>query len=250
MASIKDAIEECITDQNSAFKFLILAIPVFIAISPVISSATNFAEIKANMSNITAYDPWWGLGSIFLIFGLSLITTHNVINSNNMILPTCNIFTFIFQTIKGVFCLAPLFIMYSFIPAILIKYSASFIPENFANFVNFVVTTVFEIGMFASYILYSKNYNIKEAFKLKLIYETLVETGIGIIYCLGLLGIANVLITGFIIYVFTVFNLIATPLFTYIFSFILVTNVSIFAHLLAQLGYEKLIREENKDRII
>ena len=250
MASIKDAIEECITDANAAFKFLVLAIPIYMAYNPVILGAKELAEVQEKMSNVVSYDPWWGLGSIFLLFGLSLITTHNVINSNNMVLPTCNIFSFIFQTIKGVFCLLPLFVLYSIIPAILITQASNFIPENTANFINFIIAAIFQICMFSSYILYTKNYSMKEAFNFKLIFTTLVETGIGIIFCGIVLGIANLLISGFIIYVFAVFKLIGTPLVIYILSFLTVMNTAIFAHLLAQTGYEKLIKEENKDRII
>ena len=250
MPSVKDAIEECIIDSNSAFKFLALAIPVFITYSPVLSECNEWSEIVEKFSDIMLINPYWGGASLFIMFALSLITTHNVINANNQTLPNANIFSFIFQGLKGLVAIVPIILIAAIIPVIIIGLISKVLPEDITKPISFVLSALFYFGVASSYILYSKNYAIKEAYNFKLIMDTIVETAISIIFCALLLGLVNYLIVGGLIYVFWIFKLIGSPLFVYILSLALIMDVAIFAHCLAQVGYEKIIKEEEKEKII
>ena len=250
MASIKDAIEECIMDRNAVFKYLIIAVPLYMTYNTSLNGIKEGSAILEKLSSLTSADPYWGSAAALILFGMALITTHNVINTNNHVLPTANIFSFAFQTIIGFISLIPAIVFYSLVPGILIANLSKVVPENIANPINFIITAICQFCIFSAYIMYSKKYQFKDSLNFQLTFSTIVETSISILYCLILLFLVNMVTTGFVIYLFWIFKLLGTPLFTYILAFMTVLNTAIFAHCLAQVGYEKIIKEENKDRII
>lgn len=250
MASIKDAIEESIMEHNAAIKYILIAIPLFLFYNRTIAGTTDLGQMSTQIANFDGNNLGLYLFSSFLMFGLSLSCTHNVLNSQNQVLPSFNFFSLAFTAIKGLIALIPVAFIFMIIPSILIGFFAQHLDESLTQFIAFVISLLFYMGVISSYILYAKDYNIKEAYNFKLIFKSIVEVTLNVIFCGLMLGIANALITGFLIYAFWIFKLIGSPLFLFLMAFISVVNVAIFAHCLAQIGYEKIIVEENKDKII
>ena len=163
MASIKDAIEECIMDRNAVFKYLIIAVPLYMTYNTSLNGIKEGSAILEKLSSLTSADPYWGSAAALILFGMALITTHNVINTNNHVLPTANIFSFAFQTIIGFISLIPAIVFYSLVPGILIANLSKVVPENIANPINFIITAICQFCIFSAYIMYSKKYQFKDS---------------------------------------------------------------------------------------
>lgn len=232
MASIKDAVEESITDNLAIVKYFLFAIPVFI-------SYQLFA--KGNMGMFY----FIGTLTLLMLLGLLVQCIHNVRNGQNYVLPTFNIFTFGITILKSILAVGPILGIGLYIGNLLAGIQ---IPIPLANIQMIYATIVWLlIGsvIVSSIIIFSKTEHIKDAYNFKLISETCIDILVAIIFFIPQLILVNVLFIGVIAYLFAIFWDVNCALFIYICSMALIQNIAITGNYFAQIDYELVPREEN-----
>ena len=232
MASIKDAVEESITDDFAFIKYILYAIPIFIC---------YMLFSQGNMG-------WFyflGFFTLLMLITILIQCIYNVRNGQNYVLPTFNIITFIVSAFKAIFAVGPIlglgFWLGSLIASIKIPIPLPNIQLIYAIIVWLIVGSI----IVTSLILYSKTQKIKDAYNIALISNTCIDILIAILFFIPQLALVNGLIFGTIAYLFAVFLSLENPIFIYICCMALAINVAITGNYFAQIDYELVPRENN-----
>ena len=232
MASIKDAIEESISEQFVFVKYFIYAIPVFI--SYILFS-------KGNMGMFFVFAPL-----TFLMLATILIKTiNNVCNEKNNILPTYNIFEFAWSAIKAVFAICPIFALCIWAGIMLTGIEIPVAIPNIQLIYTITIWLIFGSIMLTSLIIYARKEQIIDAYNFLIISNSCIDILIAMIFFIPQLLIVNGLILGTIAYLFWIFFTLENPIFIFICSMGLVINIVATGHYLAQMDYENIAKENN-----
>ncbi len=232
MASIKDALEESITDDKAFIKYLLFAIPVFISYE---------LFTKGNMGMFC----FVGFLTAIILLGLLVECIHNVRNGNNHVLPTFNIFTFGYTILKTVISVAPMLGIGLFVGKILTGIQIPIPVPNVQLVYTIIVWLIIGAIVISSLIIFAKTQKVKDAYNLKLISDTCIDILVAIIFFIPQLILLNGLILGAVAYLFTIFWEINCALFVFICCIALVQNIVITGNYLAQIDYEIIARDEN-----
>lgn len=232
MASIKDALEESITDNLAIVKYIIYAIPVFI--SYVLFSQGNMGW-------------FWFVAVLTILMLVSILVSviHNVRNGKNYLLPTFNIISFGITAFKAIFAVGPVLGLGLWLGKILIGIQIPIPLPNIQLIYSIIVWFILGSIMITSLILYGKTEKIKDAYNLVLISNTCIDILISILFYLPQLLLVDLILVGVIAYVFGIFFTLDNVVFVYFCCMALVMNVAITGNYFAQIDYELVPREDN-----
>lgn len=232
MASIKDAIDEAITDKNALIKYFIYAIPVFICYQ--LFSIGNMAWFY-----------FLGFFTVLMLVTILIQSIHNVRNGNNYVLPTFNIFSFGLSAFKALFAIVPVTGIGIWLGKILVGIQIPIPLDNIQLIYSIIVWFILGSIMITSLILYAKTEHIKDAYNLVLISNTCIDILIAILFFVPQLIIVNAIIVGVIAYLFAVFWNLGNPVFIYTCCMALAMNIVITGNYFAQIDYEIVARDED-----
>lgn len=241
MASIKDAFEEAIQDHGALTKYFIFAIPVFYC---------TFLYTNADKNGLSAF--WAASGITFLLlFGFLIECTTNVRNGKDYVLPSYNIFSIFWAGIKGTVALGPSIAINSVLATLICNLISNYIPEpNTLVVFKFIIWAVFGSIILTGYLCYAKTFKIIDAYNFKAISESSMDILIAVLFMIPQVLIANTLLIAPVTYVIWVFFGIPHPIATFYWSMVLIFNLAMCGHYLAQVGYEAIATKENSDKII
>ena len=235
MASIKDALEESLQDNNAIIKYILYTIPAY------------FCIMGYNNSNQQALL----LPVYIFLFGFLLKCTQNVKHENNTVLPSFNIFATFWAGLKGFIALAPIAILAGALAYYLTQLSAGiFTDEKSAKFIFCIIVAISGSIFYTGYILYAQNFKVKDAYNFKLISKYFGDILVGFLIMLLKLGIANAIICLPASYLMLLFIGISSPVAIFIWCMISVINLAVIGHYTAQMDSETIAVKENKDNII
>ena len=232
MASIKDAVEESLSDNLAFVKYFLYAIPVFIC---------YLLFKQGNMG-------WFyflGFFTLLMLITILIKCTNNVRNGQDYVLPTFNIIDFCVSAFKALFAAGPVLGISYWIGSMI---AAIKIPIPLANIqIIYAVIVWLIIGSIAitSLILYAKNEKIFDAYNFTLISNICIDVLVAILFYIPQLLLVNALIVGTIAYLFGVFFNLENPVFIYLCCMSLIMNLAITGNYFAQIDYELVPRDEN-----
>ncbi len=232
MASIKDAVEEAITDNLAFVKYFLYAIPVFICY--IMFSQGNMGWFYV-----------FGFFTLLMLITVLIQCIYNVRNGKNYVLPTFNILTFIVSAFKALFAVGPLLGLALWIGNLLISISIPIPVPNIQLIYAIIVWLILGSIIVTSLILYSKTQRIKDAYNITLISNTCMDILVAIIFFIPQLLLVNGLIVGIITYLFGVFLSLDNPFYIFLCCMALAINIAITGNYLAQIDYEIVPRDNN-----
>ena len=241
MASIIDAFEESMQDEFSIIKYIIFSIPVYYC--------TN---IYFNNSENDIINSWWiFLLTYLLCFGILIKSTANVRNGKNHVLPSFNIFSILWDGIKGTIALGPSIAINCYLASLLIGLISNYITEpNTLNVFKFVIWCLFGSIIFTGYLCYAKNFKIADAYNLKVISDSCCDILVGILFMIPQIILADALLIAPVTYLIWIFFGIPHPVATYYWSMVFVFTLAMTGHYLAQIHYETVATKENQNKIL
>lgn len=238
MASIKDAFEESYQDTHAMLKYILFAIPVYFCAD---------LYMKGNTGG------FWTLFSItyLLLFGFLIKCTANVRNGEDHVLPSFNIFALFWAGIKGTIALGPSIAINCWIASFLCGLIANYIPEpNTLIIFQVIIWGLFGSIILTGYLCYAKGFRIVDAYNFKVISESCCDILVAVLFMIPQVLLANALLIGPVTYVIWVFFGIPHPVAIYYWSAVLVFNLAMCGHYLAQVDYEAIRSKEDNDKII
>lgn len=238
MASIKDAFEESIQDNNAILKYIIFAIPVFYCV---------YLYSEGNLGG------FWAMFSItfLLLFGIFIKCTTNVRNGKDAVLPSFNIFSIIWAGIKGTIALGPSIAINCWLACLVNGLLTNIFTEpNTLHVFQAIVWGLFGSIILTGYLCYAKSFKIADAYNFKTISESCIDILISVLFMIPLVLIANAILLVPVSYVIWVFFGLPHPIAVFYWCMVLVFNLAMCGHYLAQLDYEAIGTKENRDKII
>lgn len=224
MASVIDSFKEVFSENLSFLKMIALALPIYYSYQVYAHSSNDFTG-------------FWGIAILtgFFLFGFIIEITNNVINERNNVLPPLNPMLIAFSSLKGIIALGLVIL----ISSLLANYICSTI--NTVEWLNITLKTIVWIAASSfigvSFLMFAAKEKITDAFKLKTLFQKVVDFMIVLIFFIIQLLFLNILITGFIGY--TLFILLGFGVVFDIFmSIALVYNLAILGHYMGQAYYE------------
>ncbi len=235
MASIKDAFEESYQDTNAIWKCIIFAIPVFFC---------AYLYMNAENGNLTGF---WFLFSItyLILFGFMIKCTANVRSGKAEVMPSFNVFALFWAGLKGTVALGPSIAINCWIASFLCGLIANYIPEpNTLLIFKIIIWGLFSSIILTGYLCYAKSFKIADAYNFKVISESCCNILIAVLFMIPQVLIADLILIGPVTYVIWVFLGIPHPVALYYWSMVLVFNLSMCGHYLAQVDYEAIAEKE------
>ena len=238
MANIIEAYNDVFTEEYALAKFFVYAIPVFICLNA-------YATGQFVLSGIC------GFFVVLLLLGL-LTCGINGMREHKQEILTFNIQYLATSTAKTAVAIIPQ-LSVAFMIGIFMK---ELIPptEDLAQFpmmVNVVIWSILIAFITTSYLAFTKHMDIKEAYNIKIILESVVDVFVNLVFFGIQLVIANSIFIGLMSYVFTVLNLpLVHPGFIFYCSLLIIINLSVTANMLSQASYDciKGKDEDYKDK--
>lgn len=238
MASIKDAFEESMQDNHAFLKYIIFSIPVFYCV---------YLYSENNMNG------FWAMASItfLLLFGVFIKCTSNVRNGKDAVLPSFNIFAILWAGLKGLIALGPSIAINSFLASFICGYLPNIFTEpNTLMVFKGIVWCLFGSFMLTGYLCYAKNFKIADAYNFKSISEFCIDILVAVLFMIPQVLIANAILIIPISYIIWVFFGLPHPIAVFYWCMVLVFNLAMCGHYLAQMDYESIGTKENQDKII
>lgn len=238
MASVKDALEETLQDNLSWFKYVLYTIPVFYVVYNIIQGK-NSQQLPVII-----------ILTILLLAGFMLKCTYNVRMGNRNILPSFNIFGVLWLGLKGAIALAPMSAIAYFGSLKVIEIISLYIPVS-GIYYFFVVCScaIFSSFIFTSYLLFTKNFKIIDAYNIKLIFNNCVDILISVLLMFLFVAIIAAIMAAPVTYLVWLFMGLNNPVIIFIWCMIGVICIGIMGHYLAQVEYEILASAEEKDKV-
>ncbi len=239
MASVKDAVEESLQDNNAIIKYIVFTIPLFYTVTLMLQG--NNSGLFFTVLVLT----------FLLLFGFMLKCTYNVRNGNICVLPSFNIFSIFWDGIKGSIALAPLSIVSFIIYGAVTKFISPYMPDgNFSNIFNGIIAALCVSFAFTGYLLYTKKFSIFDAYNIKAITKYCADVMIAMFFMAIQIVIVNAIILIPVTYIIWLFFGIPNPVAIYFWSMVGILNLAIMGHYLAQIHYEIIETDEKADKII
>lgn len=234
MANIIGACNDVFTEEYALAKIFVYAIPVFICVYA-------FATGQFVLSYMC------GFFVILMMLGLLSSGIYNLRENKNEIL-TFNLQQLAISTVKTAIAITPQIS----IAAMIAIFTKEMIPEidgfpQFPMVVNIIIWCILFSIVMTSYLSFAKHLNIKEAYNIKVIYDSVVDVFVNLVFISIQFIIANSIFVGLMVYVFTLFNIKLThPGFLFYCSILVIVNLSILANFLSQISYD-YIRGSDED---
>ncbi|MBQ8460581.1 hypothetical protein IJ541_10850 [bacterium] len=234
MASIIDAFNESLNENQAYVKIVLFAIPIYFV-------ADLF--LVGKMAQFT----FWGAILAVLVLGLLTQGIHNVRLNRSEVL-TLNPIDWVVALSKAIIVLTPQFLIFGSIgyfltTKITIPIDLPHVPMIYSVIVWSIVFSI----ILTSYLSFAKYLKVLQGFNYKVIFESCIDVLVSFLFFLPQLIFANVVLIGPVMYLFFVFNVPYTHWgFVAYCSAIGVINISILANYLAQSGYEQ-IKGNNED---
>ncbi len=226
MANIIEACNEVFTEEYALAKIFVYAIPVFICVNA-------FATGQFVLSYMC------GFFVILLLMGLLSSGINNLRNNKNEIL-TFNIQQILIATLKSAIAIIP----HISIAVMIAIFTKELIPEidgfpQFPMIANITIWSLLFSIVMTSYLSFAKHLSIKDAYNIKIIYESVVDVFVNLVFIAMQMIIANSVFVGLMVYVFTLFNIkLSHPGFLFYCSILVIVNLSVLANFLAQASYD------------
>ena len=231
MASIKDALEESITDDYALVKILIYALPVYICYN-------LFSQGNMSMFYVI------GFFTILMMVSILITCINNVRNGKNYVMPSFNIFKFSLTAAKALLALGPITFLGLYLGKILSGIQILIPLTNVQLIYSIIVWLIISSIIITSTIIYSKTEIIKDAYNFNLISNTCIDILLAILFYIPQLLLVNTIILGSIAYIFLISVGIDNPIFIYLSCMMLIMNISITGNYFAQIDYELIPRDE------
>ncbi len=240
MASIKDAFEESIQDHNAILKYIIFAIPVFYCVN-------LYEKFSANSSTFMIVAGF----TYLLLFGFMIKCTSNVQKGGDRVLPSFNIFSMLWDGIKGTVALGPLFAVCGWAAIYISGWIESYIPaSNVLIAFKFVIGGLFASITLTGYLCYAKHFRIPDAYNLKIISDSCADIFIAVIFMIPQIILADAIILIPVSYIIWLFWGIPSPIAIFFWCIVSIFTIAMTAHYLAQLSYENITTKENSEKLI
>lgn len=226
MASIIDSFREVFTDNLSFLKLIVLAVPVYFSYQAYLQSNQDFTNF------------FWVAGiTAFFLFGFLIEVTNNVLSERNMVLPTLNPFNLAFVSFKGILAIVPMVIIFCLL-ANYICFLIHIVPwlDIVLESIIWIVTVSIIVTTF---LLFCTNKRIFDAYNIKLIFQKLSDVIITLLFFVLQLIIANIPTSLFLGYTLLILFGYG-PIFNSFLSLVLVFNIAVIGHYMAQVHYEIL----------
>lgn len=234
MASIKDAFDESFQDTHAIIKYIIFALPVFYCI---------YLYTNNNMGG------FWTMATItfLMLFGILIKCTANVRNGKDAVLPSFNIFGILWSGLKGTIALGPSIAINSWL-AILVNQNLLpniFVEPNTLMVFQGIVWALFGSIMLTGYLCYAKTFKIADTYNFKTISESCIDILVAVLFMIPQVLIANAILIIPVSYVIWVFFGLPSPIANFYWSMVLIFNLAMCGHYLAQMDYEAIKKEED-----
>lgn len=231
MASIVDSFREVFSDRLSFLKIFVLAIPVYYSYQVYLEPKRDFTGF------------FWIAGiTSFFLFGFLVEVANNVINETDKILPALDPLKLGFSAVKGLLAIGPAALI-SCLPA---NYICSLI--NISPGIDVTLKSIIWLVAAAiiiiSFLLFSTNKKISDAYNFKIIYQKSGDLITSIIFFIIQLVVINLPTNGFIGYIlFVLFGY--GLIFIFFLALALVFNIAVTGHYMAQINYEVLTYDKD-----
>lgn len=236
MASVIDAFNDALGEENAIVKIVLYAIPVFLC---------AYLYIQKNMLlfNICCIPTLLILAAL-LSAGICNIRANKRII---LILNPIKLFTIIISLLLGVIPIGTVLVIFglSIITFVKIPFDFPHFPLIFKSIVGLFVGSI----ILTSYLSFSKNLNIKSAYDIKAIYSSSIDILICILFLIPQLAIINGILIGSVWYVLFCFHIPINNLpFIFYCSAIFILNISILSSYFAQISYELIKGKDDEYR--
>jgi len=236
MASMMDALDETLQEPQSKLKIAIFTLPVFAALF-------YYKAGKMDLFNICL------VTSVIVLLGTLARVANNTMQSRDIRLPSWNIFTLIFDTIRTLIALTPALLINGYAAYYLITKAYTMISVEWvaqaATYITYAVCAAILVTVF---MLYSKRFKFSDPFDIAAISDSCIDVLIQLIWMGIQLAVIDALIFGTITYLFYVFldKNLTNWMVLYVWSMGVVFDVVLAGNYLGQLNHEALHQKENK----
>lgn len=238
MASIKDAIEECITERNSLIKIFIYTIPLFLCTQAILSGMKPDSGLLIIGITLTS----------ILMLGYMLKCTMNTADeSSTKVLPSYNVFEVFFIGLKGAIVLAPIIIISKILAGLIIGLLANaWLPPNIAMVFSWIIWIIFGSFIYTSYLMYTRRGKALDAYNVLAIVKYCIDIIISVFFMKLLLAIADIILILPVGYILWLFLGLENPISIFFLCAVAMFNISAMGHYLAQIGYEIIAVDEEE----
>ena len=238
MASIKDAVEECIRDNNSIIKFIVYAIPLFLCTQAIMSGNKPNSGLLLTGIILTS----------ILTLGYMLKCTMNVADDKTMtVLPSFNVFEIFFIGLKGAIVLAPIAILSRLIGAFCVGLLANApLPPNLIMIFSWIIWIIFGSFVYTGYLMYTRRGKVADAYNISAISKYCVDILIAVIFMKIFIAIVDLILILPVGYILWLFFGLVHPVSVFFLCIVAIFNISVMGHYFAQVAYEVIAIDEEK----
>lgn len=238
MASIKDAFEETLQDEHAMALYIIFAIPLFFCTKFLIEPDKMMYFLPTAI--ITA----------ILYIGFALKCTSNVRTNCTTVLPSFNIFSLIWNGIRGVIILAPLTIIAYTLQYFIAMGLTNIIPFDLYLKIFVLITSgLCNSIVYTGYILYSRNFRATDVYNFSIIGKYCVDILIEVFFMKIKLFLVDLIVLIPVLYLIWIFFGIPHQIATFYCCVVIVFNLAIMGHYMAQIDYETIgEKDENLNK--
>lgn len=235
MPSIKDSFEECLQGENAIIKYIILATPLFICTKFIVEpDKTDYFVMTALITAV-------------LLIGFCLKCTSNTRSNSNALLPSFNVFPLLFNGLRGIIVLAPLFIIANTLNFFITDFLGKTITNpQLLNVYSIITTGICYSIVCTGYILFARRFRASDVYDIKKISTYCVDILIAILFMELQVFIVDILVGGPMTYLVWLFFGLPHPIATFIWCVILVFDLALMSHYMAQIDYETIREDDDK----
>jgi hypothetical protein len=229
MASIKDAFEETLQDEHALALYIVFAIPLFLCTKFLLEAD------KSNYFVITA------LFTSILYLGFAFKCTSNVRSSANVVLPSLNIFPLLWSGLRGIIALSPLLIIAYTLEFFIAGWLAKVItvPSTLQIFV-MITTALCNSIVYTGYVLFARRFRAIDVYNFKTIGTYCMDILIAVIFMKIQMLVINIIVLAPVLYLIWIFFGLPHPIATFYCCVVVVFNLAIMGHYMAQIDYETI----------
>lgn len=234
MASMFDALDETLQESASKWKIAIFTLPVFAVILFYKGGKTDLFYLCL-------------IPAIIVVLGSLVRVCNNVMQCREVRLPSWNIFTLIFDTIRTSIAMLPsVLINYGIVNYLVTKLYPMIAVEWIKTGATYITYGVAVSVLVTVFILYAKRFKMKDTWDIVCISNSCIDVMIQLIWMTIQLLIIDALIFGSITYLFYVFldKTLNNWMLLYVWSAGIVFSIMLTGNYLGQLHYEALHSSE------
>lgn len=238
MASMMDALDETMQEPKAKLKIAIFTLPVFAAVF-------FFKGGKMDLFYLCL------VPAIIVLLGTLTRVCNNVMQCREVRLPTWNVFTLIFDTIRTLIAMLPAIVINGAIVYYLVTKAFTMIAVEWvqmaANYITYAVLASILVTVF---MMYAKRFKMGDTWDIMGISNSCIDVMIQLIWMSIQLLFIDALIFGSITYLFYVFldKTLSNWMLLYVWSAGGVFSIMLAGNYLGQLNHEALHTSEELNR--